>query len=66
MSITSRTVSPGDDLFRLAAEYYQDATAWTLIALANGLFDPLIATDATLIIPAYNQNQANDGILASQ
>jgi nucleoid-associated protein YgaU len=66
MAITSRVVAPGDDLYRLAAEYYDDASAWTLIARANGLSDPLIQTDSTLIIPAYNANRANDGILASQ
>jgi nucleoid-associated protein YgaU len=66
MAITTVTVSPGDDLYRLAAKYYGDATAWTLIARANGLTDPLIATDSTLDIPAYNAPQANDGILASQ
>jgi nucleoid-associated protein YgaU len=66
MSTTSRVVSPGDDLYRLAAEFYGDAMGWTLIARANGLSDPLILIDATLTIPAYNANQANDGILASQ
>jgi nucleoid-associated protein YgaU len=66
MAITSRVVAPGDDLYRLAAEYYNDANAWTLIARANSLFDPLIKVDATLIIPAYNAGQANSGILASQ
>jgi nucleoid-associated protein YgaU len=66
MSITSVTVSPGDDLYTLASQYYGDATAWTLIARANGLYDPLIATSSTLDIPAYNAGQANQGILASQ
>ncbi len=66
MAITSRTVSPGDDLYALAAEYYGDALAWTLIARANGLSDPQIQTDSTLIIPVYNKAQANNGILASQ
>jgi nucleoid-associated protein YgaU len=66
MAITSVTVSPGDDLYRLASQYYGDAAAWTLIARANGLTDPLIDTDSTLVIPAYNAAQANDGILASQ
>jgi nucleoid-associated protein YgaU len=65
MAITNRTVSPGDDLYSLAAEYYQDATAWTLIARANGLTDPLIQSDMVLSIPAYNANQVNGGILAS-
>ena len=38
----------------------------TLIARANGLNDPLIQTDSILIVPAYNGNQVNDGILASR
>lgn len=66
MAITTVTVSPGDDLYRLASQYYGDAGGWTLIARANGLSDPLIQTDSALIIPAYNAAQANDGILASQ
>lgn len=64
--ITSITVSPGDDLYRIAAQYYGDASAWTLIATANGLSDPLVQTDATISIPVYNLGRANDGILASQ
>ena len=61
MAITVN-VSPGDDLYRLAAEYYGDASAWTLIAAANGLSDPLIQADAQLSIPAYNATRANQGI----
>lgn len=68
MAITTVTVSPGDDLYEFAARFYGDATAWTLIARANGINppDPLIQTDSTLVIPVYNKAQANDGILASQ
>ncbi len=65
-ALTSITVSPGDDLYRIAAQFYGDATAWTIIATANGLSDPLIQADATISIPVYNQGRANDGILASQ
>lgn len=65
MGITSRTVSPGDDLYALAVLYYGDASAWTLIARANGLIDPLVQTDSTLIIPSYVAPQVNSGILAS-
>lgn len=65
-NITSITVSPGDDLYRIAAQYYRDASAWTLIANANGLSDALIQVDATISIPVYNRGRANDGILASQ
>lgn len=66
MSNVAVTVSPGDDLYRIAAEIYGDANAWTLLALANGLIDPLIQTDAVLSVPAYNKTRANDGILNFQ
>ncbi len=66
MSITNVTVSPGDDLYSLAVTYYGDAKAWTLIARANGLVDPVIQTDSTLSIPNYIAPQVNDGILASK
>lgn len=56
----------GMDLFDLAAQLYGDITAWTLIARANGLTDPIIQTDQILTIPAYSAAEANDGILASQ
>ena len=59
------TLAPGDDLFRVAAEYYLDATAWTLIARANNLWDPLIQTDLVVTVPDYNQARANEGSLAS-
>lgn len=65
MAITTITVAPGDDLYRIAAEYYGDASAWVLLAQANGLSDPLIQADATLAIPAYNATRANDGIFAA-
>ncbi len=65
MALTSITVAPGADLYALAARLYGDASAWTLIARANGLTDPLIQTDSTLIIPAYIKPQVNNGILAS-
>lgn len=65
-TLTSITVSPGDDLYRIAAQYYGNASAWTLIANANGLSDALIQTDATISIPVFNKGRANDGILASQ
>lgn len=41
----------GGDLTRIALEEYGDATMWTLIADANGLVDPLIVGQTTLIIP---------------
>lgn len=39
-------------LYTLAAKYYGDATAWTVIAQANGLTDPQITQTTTLTIPS--------------
>lgn len=66
MANNSITVSPGDDLFKIAARIYGAATAWTLLARANGLTDPQITVSATLSVPDYNATRANDGILANQ
>ena len=38
-------------LYQLAAKYYGDATAWTTIAEANGITDPMIVQATTLTIP---------------
>ena len=38
-------------LFALAAKYYGDATSWTVIAIANGLTDPMVLQEITLTIP---------------
>ena len=62
MASTTVTVAPGDDLYRLAAQYYGDASAWVLIAYANGLSDPLIQADAALAIPAYSASRVGDGV----
>jgi hypothetical protein len=64
MANASIAVSQGDDLFRVAAQIYGDTSAWTLLASANGLTDPVIQADATLTVPDYNAVRANDGILA--
>jgi nucleoid-associated protein YgaU len=66
MATITIAASPGDDLYRIAAEHYGDPEAWTLIARANSLFDPLVQADLVLNIPDYNQPRANGGILASQ
>lgn len=65
---TILTVSPGDDLYRIAARYYGDASAWTLIARANPTLggDPLVQAVQTIAVPPYNQGRANSGIFASQ
>lgn len=41
----------GGDLYRLAAQYYRDASLWTVIAQANGLSDPFFSGVVTLVIP---------------
>lgn len=41
----------GADLQRLAAQHYGDPTQWTKIADANGLRDPLVTGQKTLVIP---------------
>lgn len=64
MANNSIVVSVGDDLYRIAVQLYGDAAAWTLIASANGLTDPVITADATLVVPDYSKTRANDGILA--
>lgn len=66
MANKSISVSVGDDLYRKAAQLYGDASAWTLLARANGLTDPLIQTDAVLSVPDYNAQRAADGVLANQ
>lgn len=40
------------NLFALAAKYYNDATQWIVIAQANGLIDPFVQGQMTLVIPA--------------
>jgi hypothetical protein len=53
----------GADLFRLAAQYYGDATQWNRIALANGLTDPLVQGPITLTIPGPSTQPTTDGVL---
>lgn len=49
-------------LFKLAEQYYGDATQWVIIANANGIRDPMILEPTTLLIPPWNQ-QDTGGIL---
>lgn len=51
------------NLFALAAQYYNDATKWIIIAQANGLTDPFVSGQVRLIIPV---NAAPTGGLAAQ
>lgn len=63
---SARTITvSGGNLYDIAAKEYGDASGATLIMQANGLHDPTIAGNTTLIIPPYNQAAANGGILAS-
>jgi hypothetical protein len=66
MSTKRMLAIQGDDLFHLAARLYGDPLAATILMRANGLSDPVLQSDITLIVPAYNSGRANDGILASQ
>lgn len=52
----------GGNLFQLAAQYYNDATQWTVIAQANGLTDPEVTGLQTLLIPPPS-SQESGGIL---
>jgi hypothetical protein len=56
----------GEDLYHLAARLYGDPLAATILMRANGLSDPVLQADLTLVVPTYNSGRANDGILASQ
>jgi len=49
MSITINCVNP--NLWTLAAQYYNDATQWRIIANANNLTDPQPVGIFNLIIP---------------
>jgi nucleoid-associated protein YgaU len=52
----------GGDLFTIAAQQYGDARLWTVIANANGLSDPMISGQVTLVIPP-KPSVASGGIL---
>ena len=50
-------------LYHLAARYFGNALYWTEIAKANGLIDPWIYGQTTIIIPNTVPTPAPDGIL---
>ncbi|HUB47008.1 MAG TPA: LysM peptidoglycan-binding domain-containing protein [Acetobacteraceae bacterium] len=54
----------GDNLFRIAAEYLNDATQWLRIAQLNGISDPVLFGITTLLIPNPDANAG--GGIASQ
>lgn len=64
--IATINVAAGDDLYRVAAELYGDASAAALLLRANNLVDPIIQVDQVLLVPNYDILRANGGILRSQ
>jgi nucleoid-associated protein YgaU len=54
----------GADLFRLALQYYGDATQWDRIARANALFDPLVPGPLTITIPNPTTRPSDGGVLS--
>jgi hypothetical protein len=54
----------GGNLFRIAAEYLNDATQWLRIAQLNGISDPVLFGITTLLIPNPDANAG--GGIASQ
>jgi hypothetical protein len=49
-------VQPGETLDRISARYYGDSTRWRLLAVANGIEDPLtISPGSVLSVPRLEQ-----------
>ncbi|MGB8840757.1 MAG: hypothetical protein WCC64_06775 [Aliidongia sp.] len=59
----TRMTVVGGDLYRLAAQNYGDATQWYRIAMANGLYDPVVPGPIALIVPSPATQPTNGGIL---
>lgn len=57
-------VVAGGNLFRIAAEYLDDATQWLRIAQLNGINDPMLSGVTTLLIPDLDPDSG--GGIASQ
>jgi hypothetical protein len=54
------------NLFALAAQYLGDATQWNRIAALNGFTDFLVSgLTAPILIPPYDANAGNGGILGA-
>ena len=53
----------GGDLYRLALQYYGDATQWWRIARANNLTDPVLVGHQTLVIPDQSTTPDTGGVL---
>jgi LysM repeat protein len=57
-------VKQGDTLSSIAATYYEDATKWRPIALANGIVDPrAIAPGQELLIPSLPFAEPSTGVV---
>lgn len=62
-TVTSVNMSSAN-LFQLAAQYLGDATQWNRIAQLNGFSDFIVAgLTAPILIPPYDANAGNGGIL---
>lgn len=53
----------GGNLYQIAAQYLGDATQWNRIAALNGLLDPMLTGNLTLLMPVVNKNASSGGIL---
>lgn len=63
---STRTITvSGGNLYDIAAQQYGDPSGAVLIMLANGLNDPMITGNMTLIIPPYNASAVNGGVLSA-
>lgn len=64
MAIRTALVGPGDDLYRLAARFYGDASAWTLLRNANPQLrgDALVRRSTQIVIPEFNGLYAGNGL----
>lgn len=61
--LIGRTITVnGGSLYALAAEYYSDATLWTVIANANGLVDPELPAGVSMTLSIPQQTVDNGGI----
>lgn len=53
----------GGDLMKIAASQYNDATAWSAIATANGLKDPVLSGINTIVLPVQQAVKQLGGVL---
>jgi hypothetical protein len=60
----AHTVRQGDTLSSIAAHYYEDATKWRPIALANGIVDPRsISSGQELQVPSLPFTDPSTGVV---